>query len=119
MINMFISIILDGYNTSRLEEIMRIHERTIEIFKEKWVKYDEDGTSLIKREDFRCLIIDLVLEELRMLDKLQVGENEDEDDLNVLFNLRLNKSLVAFAKHERKLEGDTPILSAIAKSYRL
>jgi len=66
MINMFISIILDGYNTSRLEENMRINDSTISIFKEKWMVYDEDGSGLIKRDTFKQLIMDLVLEELRM-----------------------------------------------------
>jgi Ca2+-binding EF-hand superfamily protein len=66
MINMFISIILDGYNTSRLEENMRINDSTISIFKEKWMVYDEDGSGLIKRGTFKQLIMDLVLEELRM-----------------------------------------------------
>ena len=54
-----------------------------------------------------------------MFGKLTLAENEDEDDLNVLFNLRLNKSLVAFSNRERKSECESPIQGAISKSYRL
>jgi hypothetical protein len=58
---------------------MRINDATIEVFKEIWMRHDLNGMGLIKLERFRCFIIDLVLEELRISSKIE-SDNEDEDD---------------------------------------
>ncbi len=65
MLNMFISLILDGYTTSNIEEKMRINDETIKKFKELWMKYDPNASGLILVNDIKDLVVDLVLEELK------------------------------------------------------
>lgn len=67
--NMFISIIMDGYNTSNEEEKMHINDETIEKFKEIWMKYDPMATGLIDVDLFENLVTDLIFEELKIVKK--------------------------------------------------
>jgi hypothetical protein len=97
MLNMFISIIMDGYNTSNEQEVMRVNEYTIEAFKTAWMLYDKQATGLILVEDFPNLIIDLILKEIEDLP----NDFTDNDEENILFNLRLKPSLVIYAKMAR------------------
>jgi len=65
--NMFMSIVLNGYNTSNEQEKMRINSDTLDQFKKTWMKYDPRAEGLIKIEHFNNLLIDLILAELRKL----------------------------------------------------
>ena len=47
MLNMFISIIMDGYHLQIDSENMRINDVTIKEFKNIWMKYDSEATGLI------------------------------------------------------------------------
>ena len=67
--NMFISIIMDGYNISNDEEKMHINDETIETFQKIWMKYDPHAKGLLKINLFDNLVTDLILEELKQLKK--------------------------------------------------
>ena len=70
------------------------------------------ATGLIPVDQLSALITDLILNEIAEV-KL---ENEDD---NVLFNLRLKPSLVIYAKMERKVDMEDEINKSISKSYKL
>ena len=103
MLNMFISIIMDGYNTSNEQETMRINEQTIEAFKSAWMQYDMKATGLIHVDQLSQLITDLILKEID-------GTLQDNEDENILFNLRLKPSLVIYAKMARQVDMDDEII---------
>ena len=84
MTNMFISIILDGYNISNDQEKMRINDETILAFRQIWMKYDPKAEGLIPIPFFKNLVIDLILAEIKIVS----DAGGDEDDENVIFNLR-------------------------------
>jgi len=65
MLNMFISIIMDGYNVSQEQENMRINEETVEIYKKLWHKYDKKASGLIDVNDLNDLLLDLILDEVK------------------------------------------------------
>ena len=67
--NMFISIIMDGYNASNEEEKMTINDETIDMFKEVWMKYDPFANGLLGVDLLENLVTDLILEELKQLKK--------------------------------------------------
>lgn len=65
MTNMFIYVILEGYNISNEQEKMRINDACIEKFKEVWMKYDPNGSGLLDIYFLKDLVIDLILAELK------------------------------------------------------
>ena len=103
MMNMFISLILDGYNVSTEEDKMRINDRTMKKFKECWTTYDPNATGLIPVDMIKQLVVDLILAELTQLKAISddVGFSDSE---TILFNVRLDPKMVVFAKWERGLD---------------
>ena len=63
-LNLFIAIILEGFNMSQTEQDRRIKEQTFNDFVDCWKKYDPDATELIAFDDLENLIFDLTLLEL-------------------------------------------------------
>lgn len=86
-LNMFIAIILEGFEKVQQEEKMRITDQTLEIFTECWSKYDPHGTRLIKINDLKELIKDLGKEELKI--KAGAGREMCVFDLTSSFLLKV------------------------------
>jgi hypothetical protein len=116
MMNMFISLILDGYNTSTEEDKMRINDQTMKKFVEHWMAYDPDASGLIPIDRINELVTDLILAELKQLENY---DGHDSDQENLLFNIRLDPKLVVFAKWQRGLELDSEIMQKVSKSDSL
>ena len=112
MLNMFISIIMDGYHLQIDSENMRINEETIKAFKSIWMKYDQEASGLIQCRDLQSFTIDLILKEIDMA-------GDSNNDTNVLFNLRLKLALTTWAKIQRGMPIDDKIMSQINKSHLL
>jgi hypothetical protein len=112
MLNMFISIIMDGYHLQIDSENMRINEETIKAFKSIWMKYDQAASGLIQCRDLQSFTIDLILTEIEMA-------GDSNNDTNVLFNLRLKLALTTWAKIQRGMPIDDKIMSQINKSHLL
>lgn len=63
--NLFVAVILQGYNTEVLSDNHKLQSETIRTFVICWQKYDPDATGMILIEDLDDLILDLTCEELR------------------------------------------------------
>ena len=81
-LNLFIAIILEGFAASSQEQKIRVGEECFEAFSRAWMKYDPLATEMIDVENLEHLILDLMVEELRIIEK------DDRDSAEtVIFNL--------------------------------
>jgi len=61
IINLFVAVILEGYeDSSRLEEA-NLSDFYLDLFRKKWSKYDHNATSLIKTHDLLKFIASIDL----------------------------------------------------------
>lgn len=81
-LNLFIAIILEGFAASSQEQKIRVGEECFEAFSRAWMKYDPLATEMIDVENLEHLILDLMVEELRIIEK----DDRDSDE-TVIFNL--------------------------------
>ena len=58
-LNLFIAIILQGFNSTNQKSNLIISQESLEDFADKWSKYDPNATGFILIEDFRILIEEL------------------------------------------------------------
>jgi len=61
IINLFVAVILEGYEDSSRLEDANLSEFYIEKFKKSWGKYDPQATSLIKTTNLIDLLVDVDL----------------------------------------------------------
>lgn len=62
-LNLFIAIILESFNTTQIEEGLKVGAKTLSRFNEHWSEFDPKGTTLIALEDLRPLIKRIIEEE--------------------------------------------------------
>jgi len=60
-INMFIAIILEGFENSTKDQKMQINEEVIDSYIEAWSKYDPKGTGLLPAQMLDSLVMDLIM----------------------------------------------------------
>ena len=58
-LNLFIAIILKGFDDTNQQENTHINEQVIDDFRAKWTKFDPDGKCFIKISDFSKLLFEL------------------------------------------------------------
>jgi hypothetical protein len=104
-LNMFIAIILEGFEYSQQEESMRINDFILEKFINCWKKYDLLGTSMIDIKDLEELICDLLEEELK-----QKGTTKKA----CFFHLSEDHLLVLHVKIKREREIEDPRMAEMA-----
>lgn len=99
-LNLFIAIILEGFQNSSFDEDIRIKEDTLDQFKKAWMKYDPNGSGFIKVQDFSDLILDIIQIEMKRKDELYLeepdlfnDEGEFEVPTHILFDLYMNHGL--------------------------
>ena len=109
-LNMFIAIILEGFEYSQQEEEMRINDSIIEKFILNWKKYDPLGEYLISTSDLNDLLCDLVIEELKIK-----GSNKKA----CFFHLTQDNQIVLYVKHKRGIDVDDPRMAEIIKNPTL
>jgi len=66
MLNLFTSIILEGFSKQLQQETNKIQDDTFETFTDFWVQYDPYGQRMINVDDLKKLLLDIVSEELRV-----------------------------------------------------
>ena len=95
---------------------MRINEETIEIYKKMWLKYDTKASGLISVNDLKDLLLDLILDEVQQIEQIKAT---DTDEINLMFNTRLQGSLVLYAKLERDVEMNAATKAKIQGSFKI
>jgi len=68
-LNLFIAIILEGFETTSTEESMRIGFGAIESFQRHWTKYDPTASGVTNVADLEKIIMDLIVEEMELKKK--------------------------------------------------
>jgi uncharacterized protein with ParB-like and HNH nuclease domain len=94
---------------------MRINDDTIKTFKDIWMKYDPRARGLIRHDNLRDFVLDLIEAEL----KLAKANNESTFEDNILFNLRLNGNLAYYAEYKRGMLDDRELSTLIYSSSML
>jgi len=95
--NMFIAIILEGFDDYHEEESHRISQETITEFTKTWQEFDPLATGYIKIDQMTLLLQNLIHKELKMTkDHSQTG--------TFLFNLSRDKKLVYFTQFQQEVE---------------
>ena len=66
-LNLFIAIILESFNTTQIEEGLKVGVNTVAKFNDHWSEFDPKGTCLIAIDDIRPLIKRIIEEEATMI----------------------------------------------------
>ena len=66
-LNLFIAIILESFNSTQVEEGLKVGARTMAIFNDLWAEFDPKGSSLIVLDDLRLLITRIIEEEAKLI----------------------------------------------------
>lgn len=81
-LNLFIAIILEGQLQATQQQESKVTEATRALFTRTWSKYDPKAKGMIKIEDLPKLIMDLVVDELTYVDRLQLLQNKGQIGFN-------------------------------------
>lgn len=84
-LNLFIAIILEGFDASAKEQKIRVGDDCHAAFQKAWQKYDPFAIGIIDIEQLEPLILDLIVEEMEIMKK--------SDSTSVNFNLHKFKAL--------------------------
>ena len=95
-LNLFIAIILESFNSTQVEEGLKVGAKTMAIFNDLWTEFDPKGTSLILIDDLRLLITRIIEEESKLIinarQRVQDGELENYDFEQMTFMFELYKN---------------------------
>jgi len=64
-LNLFIAIILESFNTSQVEEGLKVGQETLTIFNDLWSNYDPKGKGFISVKRLAHFIDALLEQEIR------------------------------------------------------
>ena len=95
-LNLFVAIILDGYYKAEQNAKTLNFELSIELFQQTWKKYDTEATGFIKVDDLPMVIMDLLIEEFKEMDRPASIRSSSKDV--VFFNIHTHKYAVLFLK---------------------
>lgn len=126
-LNLFIAIILQGFNSTNLRANLIIKDENLQDFVNKWSKYDPFATGFIEIQDFRKLIEELdppfkidekmdYEEKIKFIDSLQLATFDSISKYNFYDVLRnMTKQVIV----QDKVTNTAKNLDLIAKEERI
>ena len=100
ILNLFIAVILEGFDESSRLEDANLSEFYLTIIKHEWLKYDKEATGIIQCKDLWAFIDNIILPWERKKN-IEEGKQAEKRALNTLI-MRMHLPVIQFKTGDRE-----------------